>query len=88
MELAPEDRELVKKLSVLMRLANALDRGHRANVHSLVARLDGDRLDLRFRAHDDAGLELAAVREHIAYVHSVLGARLDADTNLVTPRPI
>jgi exopolyphosphatase/guanosine-5'-triphosphate,3'-diphosphate pyrophosphatase len=87
MELGADDRELVKRLSVLMRLANALDRGHRGNVHALSARVVRDRLEVRFLAHDDAGLELAAIREHAPYVHHVLGLVLDVETN-AEPQPI
>jgi exopolyphosphatase/guanosine-5'-triphosphate,3'-diphosphate pyrophosphatase len=76
MELEPADRETVRKLSCLLRVAHALDRGHRGNVHTIRTRLDGDSLNVDIDAFDDASLELTAVREHVDYIHSILGLNL------------
>jgi len=88
MALAPRDRETVKKLSALIRIANALDRGHRGNVHSLAAEVRGDRLELRILTHDDATLELRAARDQRDYVERHLGLRLDVDVATIVPRAI
>jgi exopolyphosphatase/guanosine-5'-triphosphate,3'-diphosphate pyrophosphatase len=88
MALAPRDRETVKKLSALIRVANALDRGHRGNVHSLAADVRGNRLELRILTHDDATLELRAARDQRDYVERHLGLRLDVDVATIVPRAI
>ena len=85
MELAPEDRDLVKKLSVLLRLATALDRGHRGNVHRLSCTIKRDRLILQIMTYDDPSLELIGVRAQEKYVRDVFGLRLDADVLTVIP---
>jgi len=77
MALTPRDREIVKKLAVILRLANAMDRGHRGNVHSLGCKVDGPRLELRFCAHDDPTIELAASLEQADFVRTVFGKQLD-----------
>ncbi len=76
MELEPADRDVVRKLSCLLRVAHALDRGHRGNVHTIHAQVQDGSLNLDIQAFDDASLELTAVREHIDYVHSILGLNL------------
>jgi exopolyphosphatase/guanosine-5'-triphosphate,3'-diphosphate pyrophosphatase len=78
----------VKKLSALIRVANALDRGHRGNVHSLAADVRGNRLELRILTHDDATLELRAARDQRDYVERHLGLRLDVDVATIVPRAI
>lgn len=88
MEMTPEDRELVKRLMILMRLANALDRGHRGNVHSLSARVVANRLEVRILANDDATLELNAAREHAEVVQTTLGYLLDVDVSTLKPRKL
>ncbi len=77
MELEPADRELVKRLSALLRLANGLDRGHRGNVHTVTAQVVGSRLQVQFLTYDDPSLELMAAREATEFIHQVLGLDLE-----------
>lgn len=73
MELEPRDREIVKKLSALLRIANALDRGRQGNVAHLEARLVEGRVEVQVRAHTDIGLEINKVREQEPYFEATFG---------------
>ena len=73
MELQPNDREVVKKLSALLRLANALDRGRQANVHKITCHIHADRIEIVAASHTDPSLEMSALRDHQPYVESIFG---------------
>lgn len=85
MELQPRDREIVRMLSTLLRVANALDRGHRGNVHSLSARVSPEAVELRFLTHDDPALELAAAAEQADLFQTVFGCPLEIGVAKDTP---
>ncbi|MFT4703231.1 MAG: exopolyphosphatase/guanosine-5'-triphosphate,3'-diphosphate pyrophosphatase [Bradymonadia bacterium] len=76
MRLSEEMRERVTTLSMLLRLANSLDRGYRGNVRALNARVVGDTLQLHFRTEDDASLEMASLQRHAELVQRVWGLTL------------
>ncbi len=56
--LRKEHRKPARKLSVLLRIANALDRTHYGVVESVECVLSDDRVELRVRSGQDAELEL------------------------------
>jgi exopolyphosphatase / guanosine-5'-triphosphate,3'-diphosphate pyrophosphatase len=56
-QLSPEDRRKVRKLSSILRLADALDRGHRSKVHQLEAEISSRELVLRASGREDLSLE-------------------------------
>jgi exopolyphosphatase/guanosine-5'-triphosphate,3'-diphosphate pyrophosphatase len=58
--LPPDDQEIVRRLSALLRVADGLDRGHSAAVETVTTRLDADTLVLQVKpgaARADVGLE-------------------------------
>ena len=75
MALPVEERERVKRLAILLRLANSLDRGHRGRVSALSARVEGDALQLGFRCEDDPALEVSSLQQHAGIVQTTLGLR-------------
>lgn len=66
--LAPARQARVRVLSVLLRLANSLDRGYRGNVQALSARFEDDRVELHFRTDSDPSLEVASLLRHVDVV--------------------
>lgn len=76
-ELDADDRELVRRMSALLRIANALDRSHRGNVADVLATVLGDRLSLALIAHDDPSLEIAALRDQADAVREMIGLRIE-----------
>lgn len=56
--LTPQDRRRVRKLSSILRLADALDRGHRSKVTHLETAIDRKRVVIRAQGHEDLSLEL------------------------------
>jgi exopolyphosphatase/guanosine-5'-triphosphate,3'-diphosphate pyrophosphatase len=58
--LPPDDQDIVRRVSAILRVADGLDRGHSAAVETVTARLDPDRLVLTVapgNAQADLGLE-------------------------------
>lgn len=76
MRLAPDDRDVVKQLSAVLRMANALDRSKRGIVTSVQAIVSGSALEVRFGAIDDAAVELTSLEGQAQYVYRMLGLRL------------
>ncbi len=56
--LSAEYRQVVKQLSVLLRLANALDRGHRQTIKELEAFISNQSIELNLKAKKDPEIEL------------------------------
>lgn len=79
MRLGPDDRDVVKQLSAVLRIANALDRGKRGVVTAVRASVDGNALDIRFGAIDDAAVEHTSLEDQAQYVYRMLGLRLRAE---------
>ena len=72
-----QDRELVPKAVVLLRLARALDHGRRGAVHGLQVRMEGERVVLRLKTRrGGADLELWALAKERDYFRSVFGREL------------
>ena len=57
-ELDAEDRRRVRKLSAILRLADALDRGHRSKVHELSVALGRGEVVVRAGGREDLSLEV------------------------------
>ncbi|UJR83064.1 Ppx/GppA phosphatase family protein [Sandaracinus amylolyticus] len=55
--LGPEDRRRVRKLSSILRLADALDRGHRSKVHQLDVEVGAQEIVIRASGREDLSLE-------------------------------
>lgn len=55
--LSEEDRRRVRKLSSILRLADALDRGHRSRVHQLEIDASGKEVVIRASGREDLSLE-------------------------------
>ena len=62
-ELSPGDRSRVRKLAALLRIADALDRGHQQQVEAIDVTVDDRRTMLRVRGKGDILLEQWAVRK-------------------------
>lgn len=85
MALDPPDREIVKALSSLLRIANALDRGRRGNVTSVRCTLHADRVVVHVHAHSDPALEIRTASEQATHFEAVFGRRLEFDVVEATP---
>jgi exopolyphosphatase/guanosine-5'-triphosphate,3'-diphosphate pyrophosphatase len=90
MALSTTRQARVRVLSVLLRLANSLDRGYRGNVTALSARLEEDQVALHFRTDGDPSLEVASLFRHIDVVQSAWGRSLTLvpDSADAVPLPI
>ena len=78
--LDPPAQKIVRLLSLLLRFAESLDRGHAANVRQARFRLKGDsHVVLYIHAAQDCQIELWAVQKHAAAFEKVLGRRLDVE---------
>ncbi len=74
--LHPSLRRPVRKLSVLLRIANALDRTHYSVVRDVRCRIEGDDVFIDVLTEHDVELELYTTRRHEALFQRELGARL------------
>jgi exopolyphosphatase/guanosine-5'-triphosphate,3'-diphosphate pyrophosphatase len=75
--LSPKRRDRVVKLAVILRLADALDRGRAQVVDSVGVELSGGRLRLRLRSDRNCELELWAASRQASLLERVFGRRLD-----------
>jgi exopolyphosphatase/guanosine-5'-triphosphate,3'-diphosphate pyrophosphatase len=74
-----EDRQLVPKAVVLLRLARALDHGRRGAVTGLQVQNEGERIVLQLRTkRSGADLELWALEKERSYFRNVFGRELFA----------
>ena len=81
------DRDRLRKLAALVRLADGLDRGRRGVVDSVDVETSGDLVVLRVRSRDDSELELWGVRRRRDLFEKVFERELEATaTRLVANR--
>ncbi|MGC8552876.1 MAG: Ppx/GppA phosphatase family protein [Phycisphaerae bacterium] len=73
MSLAPAERTVVCKLAALLRLAEALDRGHWGNVRALHSRITATAVSVRILTQADPELELWAARHKADMFENVFG---------------
>lgn len=78
-DLGPPDRERVRKLAALLRIADALDREHHQRVRDLRVRRDGSGTTLHLNSEGDLLLERWALRKKARLFESVFGGPLLLD---------
>lgn len=84
--LLPRDRDIVRQLATIARLANALDRGHGGNVHAVGAVVTPTLIRIGIEAWDDPALEVTATLDLNDIVHRVFDRRLEVvETTATTP---
>jgi exopolyphosphatase/guanosine-5'-triphosphate,3'-diphosphate pyrophosphatase len=74
--LSREDRAKVKAMASILRIADALDREHRAKVQGVSGRLEGDTLVLELQGTDDRTLEEWTVAAKSGMLKDALGLDL------------
>ncbi|MHB0969628.1 MAG: Ppx/GppA phosphatase family protein [Thermoanaerobaculia bacterium] len=78
-ELTPGQRKTVERLSAILRLAAALDRGRKQAVRDVGVDLDEDAIRIRVRQRSDASLEIASAEKRAKYMAELF----DHDVTLV-----
>ena len=79
-DLERQPQKVVRILSLLLRLAESLDRSHAGNVRKAHFQLKGaSRVLLVVQAEVDCQIELWALKKHAAAFHKVLGHRLELE---------
>jgi exopolyphosphatase/guanosine-5'-triphosphate,3'-diphosphate pyrophosphatase len=71
--LPPADRMVVNKLAALLRVADALDRGHQQRIGDLDLELEGDELIVRVRNAGDVSLERFGIETKAQMLEDVYG---------------
>ncbi|MGH9420317.1 MAG: Ppx/GppA phosphatase family protein [Thermoanaerobaculia bacterium] len=66
-ELTPTQRQDVEKLAAILRIAEALDRGHRASVRDVAVRVRRDQARFMIRTRSDSSVEIASARKRAKY---------------------
>ncbi len=79
-----QDRERVRKLAAILRVADGLDRGRRGVVRQISAQITDNLVILRLRADGDAELELWAARRRRELFEKVFDRELEV---VVEPAP-
>ena len=79
-----DDRERLRKLAAMLRVADGLDRGRRGVVDDLPRAVGADLVVLRLRAHDDAELELWGARRRRELFEKVFKRELEVGRTHVT----
>ena len=74
--LEPWQRRTVRKLTAVLRLADALDRTHASRVDEIYAAIESGRVTLEVVSRYDVALELAAAQAHGRYFARVFGRKL------------
>jgi len=66
-ELTPTLRQDVEKLAAILRIAEALDRGHRGSVRDVAVRVRRDQALFTVRTRSDASVEIASAMKRAKY---------------------
>ncbi len=66
-ELTPTQQQDVEKLAAILRIAEALDRGHRGSVRDVAVRVRRDQARFLIRTRSDASVEIASARKRAKY---------------------
>jgi exopolyphosphatase/guanosine-5'-triphosphate,3'-diphosphate pyrophosphatase len=80
--LTPAETRYVKKLSTLLRVADALDRSHHQPVRDVRARLGRGAIELRIAARSPVDLELWDLGEEADLFRRIFGRRLVAEAQV------
>ncbi len=70
-ELTPTQQQDVEKLAAILRIAEALDRGHRGSVRDVAVRVRRDQARFSVRTRSDASVEIASARKRAKYFASL-----------------
>jgi exopolyphosphatase/guanosine-5'-triphosphate,3'-diphosphate pyrophosphatase len=82
--LKPWQQKTIRRLAVLLRIADALDRTHASRVEEIFGAIGDDRVRIEVVSPYEVQLELEAAREHRADFRKVFGARLSLRQGLET----
>jgi hypothetical protein len=74
--LSEPDRELVRRLCGLMRVADGLDRSHAQNVQSVRVRFGAEGALIEVHSRSDASADVEASRDKAGVLKAVMGTRL------------
>ena len=74
------DRESIVILSTILRLANALDRGHQGNVVGVRTSFDAQTVTIEIETHGSADVELREIERKAHHVERVFGRTLEVRT--------
>lgn len=81
------DRDVVIALSTLLRVANALDRGHYGNVHSIACAIEPDTVRVRIGAQVEPDVEVRAAESKSHHFEQLWNRRLVVEAAPVDPPP-
>ncbi len=81
--LSVEHRQVIKRLSVFLRLANALDRGHRQTIQDIVVDEHGKMIHLNLRAIKDPEIEVWEFNREKQWLESLYKRKLQIDVELI-----
>ncbi|MCB9507177.1 MAG: Ppx/GppA family phosphatase [Myxococcales bacterium] len=81
------DRDLVIALSTLLRVANALDRGHYGNVHSIACSIEPDTVRVRIGAQVEPDVEVRAAESKSHHFEQLWNRRLIVEAAPLDPTP-
>ena len=79
--LAPSQKEVVKRLAAILRIADALDRGRRRAVRDVSVHPDGGRVRFRVRLRGEADVELEAAAKRARYFGKVFEKDVDFESS-------
>ena len=82
--LKPWQQKIVRRLAVLLRIADALDRTHASRVEEVYGAIAEGRVRIEVVSRYQVELELEAAREHRRHFEKVFGARLSLRQGLET----
>jgi exopolyphosphatase/guanosine-5'-triphosphate,3'-diphosphate pyrophosphatase len=82
--LKPWQQKTIRRLAVLLRIADSLDRTHASRVEEIYGAIGDDRVRIEVVSPYQVELELEAAREHRAEFKQVFGARLSLRQGLET----
>jgi exopolyphosphatase/guanosine-5'-triphosphate,3'-diphosphate pyrophosphatase len=82
--LKPWQQRTIRRLAVLLRIADALDRTHASRVEELYGALRNGRARIEVVSPYEVEIELEAAREHRRYFEHVFGSRLSLRQGLET----
>ncbi|HEX2832766.1 MAG TPA: Ppx/GppA phosphatase family protein [Thermoanaerobaculia bacterium] len=80
-QLSPAQRDVVRKLVSILRIADALDRGRRRSVRDVAVDLAEDGVRFRVRLRDDADVELAAAEKRAKFFGKVFEKDVDFESS-------
>jgi exopolyphosphatase/guanosine-5'-triphosphate,3'-diphosphate pyrophosphatase len=79
--LSDAQKEVVRKLTAILRVADALDRGRRRTVRDVGVESTKKKLRLHIRQRGDAGVELAAAAKRSKYFGKVFEKHVDIESS-------